>query len=33
MLDASMILEQYLMKKNNIGFGDWMEVIWKLMMK
>jgi len=26
MLDASMILEQDLMKKN-IGFGDWMEEV------
>jgi len=32
MLDASMILEQDLMEKN-IGFGDWMKEIWKLMMK
>jgi len=32
MLDGSMILEQDLMKKN-IGFGDWMEEVWKLMMK
>jgi len=32
MLDASMILEQDLMKKN-IEFGDWMEEVWKLMMK
>jgi len=29
---ASMILDQDLMKKN-IGFGDWMEEVWKLMMK
>jgi len=27
MLDASMILEQDLMKKN-IEFGDWMEEVW-----
>jgi len=32
MLDASMILEQDLMKKN-IEFGDWMEDVCKLMMK
>jgi len=32
MFDASMILEQDLMKKN-IEFGDWIEGVWKLMMK